>query len=152
MFRAWFSTVRSEMKRRFAMSFLLAPQANNSAISDSRLVSFTVSILFPPHVFDAVLGEYLFHVVRFKHVRDDIAFQPLQERRARCYVECVHQFLATRRDVRLAQLQPTFVKRKLFFAHVLLVLRNSPNLGYSMFMKYFFNLPILRYLGFNVSI
>ena len=152
MFRAWFSTVRSEMKRRFAMSFLLAPQANNSAISDSRLVSFTVSILFPPHVFDAVLGEYLFHVVRFKHVRDDIAFQPLQERRAGCNVECFHQFTAACRDVRLAQLQPTFVKRKLFFAHVLLVLRNSPNLGYSMFMKYFFNLPILRYLGFNVSI
>ena len=48
MLRAWFSTVRSEMKRRFAMSFLLAPHANNSAISDSRLVSFTASIIKPP--------------------------------------------------------------------------------------------------------
>ena len=46
--RAWFSTVRSEINRRFAISFLLAPHANNSAISDSRLVSFTASIIKPP--------------------------------------------------------------------------------------------------------
>ena len=48
----WFSTVRSEMNKRLAISFLLAPHANNSAISDSRLVNgFALSIMrYPKHL------------------------------------------------------------------------------------------------------
>ena len=63
MFRQWFSTVLSEMKHRAAISHLLAPHANNSAISASRLVSFTsVFILhYAPNFLDSILGECLFN-------------------------------------------------------------------------------------------
>lgn len=75
IFRAWFSTVRSEMKRRLAISFLLAPHANNSAISASRLVRLFASILHSPNILNPIFGKHGFDCFCFRNFGFDLTFQ-----------------------------------------------------------------------------
>ncbi len=69
MLRQWFSTVRTEIYSRSAISFLAAPHAVSSAISVSRWVSLTFEfILFiPPYLRDTVLVEYSLDGLSFAH-------------------------------------------------------------------------------------
>lgn len=111
IFRVWFSTVRSEIKRWLATSFFEAPQARSSVMSRSRRVSLAFDFIrHSPNFENSIFVEYALDRINFRYLWLIDSIKTIPKSLKSFDVQCCHYFISGLFDIFHLKLSVSFLE------------------------------------------